>query len=237
MSHQGDKGTWTGWTHFNQKNSTVDPPLTTVGYMPIIQAPAHEFDTLNTVVQCCKYVANTLGQQYVVLTVDEALYCKLMELKWAKQDYQNFLIVRLGGLHIAMNFLKVIGKHIESSGLLDAWTESNILGPRAAEQVLAGKSYSRGMHVHKITLQAMWRLIMPQLLDHIDQDKSELVQNIKELADEGDLEKLVTLLETYEFRNGMEEFVKSKDNANFRFWWSYMQMVQNLLLFTHAQRD
>jgi len=40
-----------GWIHFNQKISTVDPTLTTVGYMPIVQAPAHELDTLNTVVE------------------------------------------------------------------------------------------------------------------------------------------------------------------------------------------
>ena len=61
----------------------VDPEVTTIGYMPIVQSPAHEFDTLNTAVVRCKHIANSLGQQHVVLT--EALYCKLMELKWAKQ--------------------------------------------------------------------------------------------------------------------------------------------------------
>ncbi len=76
-----------GWTNFNQKHSTVEPEVTSTGYMPIVQSPAHEFDTLNTVVLRCKHVANVLGQQYVVLTVDETLYCKLMELKWAKSDY------------------------------------------------------------------------------------------------------------------------------------------------------
>lgn len=233
INDQYEKGTKIGWTHFIQKNGTVDPPLTTVGYMPIIQAPAHKFSKLNTVVQHCKYVANTLGQHYVVLTVDEALYCKLMELKWVNEDYQDFLIPRLGGLHTAMNFLKVIGKHIESSGMMDAWTESNILGPRAVEQVLAGKSYGRGMRVHKITLQAMWRLIMPQLLDHIEQDNPQFVQNIKKLADEGELEKLLSLIESHGFHDEMKHFVTSKDNANFSFWWSYMQMVHNVLLFIY----
>lgn len=112
------------------------------------------------------YVANSLGQQYVVLTVDEALYCKL-DVKWAKSDYQDFLIVRLGGLHTILAFLKVIGKHINSSGMLEAWVESNILGPKAAEKVLAGKCYARGIRAHKLTLQAMWRILMPQLLDFI----------------------------------------------------------------------
>ena len=33
-------------------------------------------------------------------------------------------------------------------------------------------------------------------------------------------------------------FVASKGNdTNFRYWWSYMQMVQILLLFIRAQRD
>ena len=37
-----------GWTEFNQLQSTNEQDVTTVGYMPILQAPAHEFDTLNT---------------------------------------------------------------------------------------------------------------------------------------------------------------------------------------------
>ncbi len=41
--------------------------------------------------------------------------------------------------------------------MLEAWVESNILGPKAAEKVLAGKSYARGIRAHKLSLQAMWR--------------------------------------------------------------------------------
>ena len=119
---------------FNQKHSTVDPEVTTIGYIPIVQSPAHELDALNTVVLRCKHVASVLGQQHVVLTVDEVLYCKLMELKWAKKDYQDFLIVRLGWLHTILALFKAIGKHINSLGLLEAWVKSNILGPKAAER-------------------------------------------------------------------------------------------------------
>ena len=77
-----------------------------------------------------------------------------------KKDYQDFLSVRLGGLHTILAFLKAIGKHINSSGLLEAWVESNILGPKAAEKVLLGKSYARGIQAHKLTIQAMWRILM-----------------------------------------------------------------------------
>ena len=30
---------------------------------------------------------------------------------------------------------------------------------------------------------------------------------------------------------------KSKQSANFTFWWNYMEMVSTLLMFTRAQRD
>lgn len=40
--------------------------------MPIIQAPAHDIDTLNTVVQRCIYVSEQIGQHCTLLTVDQA---------------------------------------------------------------------------------------------------------------------------------------------------------------------
>ena len=108
-----------GWTEFNQSLSRGEVgdkfvhEVTKVGYMPIIQAPAHEMDTLNTVVKKCMHVATVLGQQYTIITVDQALYCKLVELKWAIPEYREKLVVQLGGLHISMCFLKTIGDHMK----------------------------------------------------------------------------------------------------------------------------
>ena len=89
--------------------------------MPIILAPAHEFDILNVVIRRCMFVSEHFGQAYTVITVDQALYCKLMELKWKIPEFNKKLIVRLGGLHISMNFLKVIGKHMSRSGLYEIY--------------------------------------------------------------------------------------------------------------------
>ena len=58
-----------GCSQFKQEHSDVNPTETTVGHMPLILAPAHDVDTLNTVVKRCKFVADKLGQTYVVLTV------------------------------------------------------------------------------------------------------------------------------------------------------------------------
>ena len=234
IARQAKSGTKVGWTNFNQTISTDAHPVTSVGYMPIIQNPAHEYDTLNTVILRCRKIAQSLGQRYVVLTVDEALYCKLMELKWVKSI--DFLIVRLGGLHTAMSFMKVIGKHIQSSGLLEAWVESNMLGPKAAEQVLAGQAFSRGMRAHKITIQAMWRIIMPQFFIFLRSNSTHLMGQIDEMGD-GDIDQLIAFLEGGQFQEAKDKFINSKDYVNFKFWWTYIQMVQILLIFIRAQRE
>lgn len=62
-----------GWTEFNQSLSQNEQEVTAIGYLPIFQAPGHEFDTLNTVVRRCMHISDALGQQHTVLTVDQAL--------------------------------------------------------------------------------------------------------------------------------------------------------------------
>jgi hypothetical protein len=55
------------------------------------------------------HISEKLGQKYIVITVDQALYFKLMDLKWSVPRYKDSVFPRLGGLHIARNFMKCIG--------------------------------------------------------------------------------------------------------------------------------
>ena len=55
--------------------------MTVVGLMPILNAPAHEFDTLWTVLQNCKAMTKKIGEKYTVITFDEQLYCKAKMLQ------------------------------------------------------------------------------------------------------------------------------------------------------------
>ena len=77
------------WTVFNQSLSSEEREQTAVGYLSIILAPVHEFDTLNTVVKRCMAISSRFGQEHTVITVDQALYCRLMELKWYLPQYKD----------------------------------------------------------------------------------------------------------------------------------------------------
>lgn len=142
--------------------------------MPIVQATAHELDTLNTVVRRCMYVSSQIRQEYTVITVDQALHYKLIDLKWTIQEYKDKLIPRLGELHFSMNFLKVIGQHTKDCGLADAWAEAGILGRSTIEHVMEEKAYNKEMRSHKLTFQALWRILLPKLLIFLQTKSADL---------------------------------------------------------------
>ena len=121
-------------------------------------------DTLNAAVIRCMYISEQLGQTYTVITVDQALYFKLMDVTWCDDDYPEKLIVRMGGLHIAMNFLKTIGDHMEGSGIESIWVESGLLGPNATYEALSGKHYNRVIRAHNITAQTLLSLLLSQFM-------------------------------------------------------------------------
>ena len=75
---------------------------------------------------------NRVSTRVLCNYVDQALFYKIMELRWSIPEYGEKLVMRLGGLHISMNSLKVIGQHMKCSGLVEVWVESGILGPDSA---------------------------------------------------------------------------------------------------------
>ncbi len=66
-----------------------------------------------------------------------------------------------------MTFERVIGQHMQDAGLYDILIECKIIGPGVAEQVFSGKKHKKAMQCHKLTFQALWRVILPQFQQHV----------------------------------------------------------------------
>ena len=99
------------------------------------------------------HVAESVQQEHVIiLTVDEALNPKLIELKWSVDRYKDVLLPSLGGLHIGMNFLDILGCHMDESCLCEFWIECDVLGVDNAQKMMAGNGYARSMRTHKLKL-------------------------------------------------------------------------------------
>ena len=228
-----------GWTEFNQQDNQNCSSKTAIGHMPMILNPAHEYDTINLAIRRCMAISAHFEQEYTLLTVDQQLYCKIHPLISNTPEFQNKVFPRLGGLHISLNFQKILGKHMSDCGLHEAWIESGLLGEVATQRVSAGKEYSKAMRAHKITIQALWRKIIPKFMDFLSTQNPDVAKvmndEIKKYRDgEKNYADLMSLLQTDEWREYLSKFVKeeSEKSVNFSFWWKYMEMVSILLMFT-----
>ena len=148
------------WAAFN---SLVEDerPLTNVGALPLIPAPAHEWSTLVTVLKQAHHVnAIVVGHnRKIVITLDMQLYEKAMRLQMYREDCKDKWILRIGELHTVMAALWTIGTVISNSGLDGAWVESGIYGPVMTGKILDSKHMKRAVEAHMVTLQALfWRL-------------------------------------------------------------------------------
>ena len=119
------------------------------------------------------------------------------------------------------------------SGLVEVWVESGIMGQGTAEHALAGKSYNKAVRAHKLTWQALWTILLPDLQSYVSTELWEEIVACPHVVDIIDLIKQDRLQET--LTTFVEE--RCRENVNFQFWWDYMNMVATLLMFIRAQRE
>jgi len=107
---------------------------------------------------------------------------------------------------------------------------------------MGGKGYARAIRTHKLTLQALWQLLLPQLYTYLDGVDVALKAELSDVCtsiDADHIAQMVDKLTTNRFLQAMKEFpaALAVDDPNAEFWWDYMTMVSILLCFTRAQRD
>ena len=65
-------------------------------------------------------------------------------------------------------------------GLYDAWVDNKILVELAAQNVLAAKEFIMGMRVHKISAQALWRILIPEFMELHNTKGPYMAKSMKE---------------------------------------------------------
>lgn len=242
------------WSAFNEAISAVNPPVTTAGMLPILQAPADDNNTMTTVINRFVSITKHLGQQHTIITADQPLYSRGKELVWANSQYKDVIFL-MGGLHICFHFLKAIGQHMESAGLDDLWAESGVYAPNTTETMLEGKAYYRAVRGHLLTYEALWHikwLMFESWLEKIGRkDEADVkvavgkvVQHFQEREKAQAevlctaVEGLINTLQTGAVQGLLESFEKEhSSNPNFTLWSTYMKMVEILMDFIRAERD
>ncbi|KAL8571746.1 hypothetical protein ACOMHN_060831 [Nucella lapillus] len=191
-----------------------------------------------------------LGEKYTVITFDEQLYSKAKMLQWDQLDSCKDFVLMLGGFHTSMNFCKVVGKYMNSSGIANIWVESGVLGEGTAENIMDGKGWNRAIRVHKLTVEALWSILWERFKEWATENEKTVSENLQNAAkrvtqgfankDDNDiqssLEDLLSSIE--EVKVLFDEFESSSsENATYQYWRTYMKLVSILLRFTRSLRD
>ena len=153
-----------------------------------------------------------------------------------------------------MNFLSVIGKKFEESGIEDLLTESGVYGSNTTLALLKGKSYNCGVHAHKLMMEALLRLQWQAFCKWLEKeredhrlegvDMSQIETNLdkfKESSATGEKKKVFHALcnSTQSLSLLLSRFKSESWESSqlFKFWNSYVEMVLVLLRFIRAERE
>jgi len=165
-------------------------------------------------------------------------------------DNFSNVVVRIGGFHVALNFLSLLGKKFSDSGLDDLLIESGVYTAGSTAALLKGKCYNRGIRAHKLCLELFFRLMWNAFLVWYESQDGKIPEELVlcKIADciravdsgkenacdifrklEADVTELTSLFGAFKSEN------QSKSKL-FAFWDEYMAMVSCLLQFLKAER-
>ena len=147
-------------------------PKTQAVYLPLIDMPPSDPDTMMTALQEAKRLTNEGGQKRVVFTCDQQLYKVAVDVKWAYPNDFSDVILRLGGMHMLMGFVGAIGSLMAGSGLSELLS-STFAG---VSKMLTGKKFPQNIRAMRLVSEELLRNIinrgdvmsMEDLLAHLD---------------------------------------------------------------------
>ena len=85
-----------------------------IGYCPMIHGSASEFSTIFMLMKVSQEVARRLQQDDSVITLDLAIYMKAKQIQLKFPEEFKNTVIRMGGFHIALNYLSLLGKKYEA---------------------------------------------------------------------------------------------------------------------------
>ena len=86
------------------------------------------------------------------------------------EKYERVL-VRLGGFHIAENFMGAIGFFMKDSGLKEIMKDSGICRGGTANKILSGKGYYQMIRSHSIVCEAMIGLVWAAFEEWVESEQ------------------------------------------------------------------
>ena len=159
---------WAGW--LSQTAQSSDEVCSRVEYMAPIIFSINENATVQHNIEQSQAASLQVGQQYCIVTFDLAVAKKAYSLVWQQPDFKN-VIVRMGVFHTICSIFGALGKKMKGSGLSEIVIEAGVCASGSLDKVMSGKHFNRALRVHKVTLEALERLLIEKFEQSLRQDE------------------------------------------------------------------
>lgn len=226
-----------GWSGFMEQTTSGLPCDTTfVACLPFINVPPSDYNTIYTALLTSVEQCKSMNQQATVNTFDQPLYLKARFIVACLQGDPNFanVIIRIGGFHLLMSFLKAIGYIMAGSGLKELFNA--IYALLSTEKILTGHAYSRAVRAH-ILAHATLATIIFETMDLT----SDLQEKLTEFINDADRSVILSAHEkecVEELKTKFSAQLQALANrgATSKLWIQYFEMVTLVKLFIEAER-
>ena len=126
--------------------------------LPILQeninSPAMVCHAINIIVTLLK---NINSEQIPVITSDQPVYALAKQLQWRYPELygEDKMFLMLGGLHINLAIISMIGSWLEGSAWIENLVESSVTTPGRAEGLLKSSHVKRSRYAHEVSYASL----------------------------------------------------------------------------------
>ena len=98
-------------------------------------------------------VKDRLKLNAVVCVFDQAFYAKAMEVYWKHKELFCGLVIMMGGFHLLLMLLGVMGSRFGDAGLRELAVQSDVVAEGSVDKALNGKQYNRAVRLHNVCMK------------------------------------------------------------------------------------
>lgn len=181
---------------------------------------------------------------FLLLVGDQPVYALMVQLRAENPVTFSAIIPFLGPFHTHCSFMSAIYKRFCGSGLSDVLVAGGVIAEGSVQQALCGKHYKRGLRCYLLMYEALAR----RAIQKASYDGIKLSDGIKaklsKLRDQPPADNgYAEIYDELESSEELEQFViqvycniESSGSSMAKYWMSFMQMVEVLMMNVHSLR-
>ena len=142
------------WAAFHASKNSRYIPVSTSALLPLFHENANSeammLHSMNVISNAIKHLN---PQQVPVFSCDQPLFAisKYLQWKFPATHGEENIVIMMGGLHIEMNFVKLLGDWLTGSGWTSALVQADITTTGRADAILKCSHLTRSRYAHQVT--------------------------------------------------------------------------------------